>query len=88
MCWLISIIKGGNLNGNRAPFLFGVRVGQGEGAWHGDVAGSLQYICAACVRAEAVLLWSGVIHVAVWPPLKRNSFWGFVFRVLGIIIAS
>jgi len=66
-----------------------VRVNKGEGAWDSNIAGGLQYICTACACAEADLLWSGVVHSAVWLPLKRNSFWGFVllFLVLGIIIA-
>lgn len=36
------------------------------------MAGSLQCVCTARTCAERGLLWSGVIHIAVWSPLKRN----------------
>lgn len=38
------------------------------------MAGSLQSICTVRVCAETGLLWSGVIHVAVWSPLKGNIY--------------
>lgn len=73
-------MKDATLNRKWSPLLRGVGISQGESAWYGDIAGSLQHMCAACDCGEADLLWSGVIHIAVWLPLKRNSFWGFVFH--------